>query len=241
MQANAGVGEFPVVSPRERSLHFARDGEPMNEIEVGLISLDSPRPHHDEFGSRCARLRRRGSRVIEWGLVVALAGVVGVAASITTTRVRPQPDDPPRAPIDSTGQDTRGIPPMIVTHRQAVAGEQITVLVAGAALGTRREGMCGPLDLRFDGRPALHVVRFVRWDPSHPDVTSTAVMIVPADAATGEHEIGLYAPVPSVRAGAVCAEEPGRQASIAVASIIVVAAGSGPPERLPRSVEAGRG
>jgi hypothetical protein len=198
----------------------------MNDIEAGLISLDRPRPHHDECDIRRGRLRRRGSTVLEWGLFLALAGVV---IGISTAHVRPQPDGPPPAPIDSTGPHTLWTPPMIVTHRQAVAGEQITVLVAGATVGTRREGGCGVVDLRFDGRPVHHAVRFVRWDPSEPDVTSTAVMIVPADAAIGEHEVGLYAPVPSVRAGAVCAEEPDRQASIAVASIIVVAAGDRSP------------
>jgi hypothetical protein len=122
------------------------------------------------------------------------------------------------------------MPPMIVTQRQAVAGEQITVLVAGAALGTRREGMCGPVDLRFDGRQVHYAVQYLRLDPSEPDVMSTAAMIVPADASTGEHEIALYAPFSGIWAGPVCAEEDERQASIAVASIIVMVAGSGSPE-----------
>jgi hypothetical protein len=118
---------------------------------------------------------------------------------------------------------------MVVTHRHAAPGEQITVLVAGAVLGTRREGMCGLVHLRFDGRPVHHTVQYVRLDPSEPDVTSTATMIVPADAATGEHEIGLYAPLSGIRAAAICAQGRERQASIAVASIIVVTSGGGSP------------
>jgi hypothetical protein len=167
--------------------------------------------------------------VLEWSLAVALAGAVVVAAGVNTSRVRHQPDDPPLALIDPTGPHTRAVPPTIATHRQAVAGEQITVLVAGAVLGAGREGMCGIVDLRFDGRPVQYAVQYVRLDSSEAAVTSTAAVIVPAHAATGEHEVGLYAPVPGTRAGAVCAEEPDRQASIAVASVIVVAAGGGPP------------
>jgi hypothetical protein len=229
------VDQLCVIGPPETLVAVsARDREPMNDIELGLISLDRPRPHHEEIDTRCAchgsRRRRPGiSKVLAWGLAVAFAGAVVVAADITIPRVGNQPDDPPLSTIDPTGPDTRGMPPMIVTQRQAVPGEQITVLVAGEVLGIRREGMCGLVDLRFDGRPVHHAVQYVRLDPSEPHVTSAAAVTVPADAVTGAHEIGLYAPFSGVRTGPVCVEERERQAPIAAASVIVVAAGSGSP------------
>jgi hypothetical protein len=198
----------------------------MNGIDAGLISLDLPRPHHDDIdnpGARHGSRRRRGmSAVLAWGPALALAGALVVAADITTPHVRHQRDGALLAQIDATGPYTRGMPPVIVTQRRAVAGEQITVLVAGAALGTRREGMCGPVDLRFDGRPVHYAVQYLRFDPSEPDVMSTAAMVVPAGAPIGEHEIELYAPASGIWAGPVCAEGRGPQVSIAVASIIVV-------------------
>jgi hypothetical protein len=91
--------------------------------------------------------------------------------------------------------------------------------------------MCGLVYLRFDGHPVHHTVQHAPLDPYKRDVTSTAAMIVPADATAGVHEVGIYVPVPvpSVRAGADCAEEREREASIAVTSIIVVTAAGGSP------------
>jgi hypothetical protein len=230
------VNQLCVVGPRETPVAVsARDGESMNDIEAGLISLDRPRTRNeiDTRGARHGwrRYRQGMSMVLEWGLAAALVAAVVIAADIATTRVRHQSGTPPLASTGPTGPHTRGMAPMIVTHSQAVAGEQITVLVAGAVLGTRGAGMCGVVYLRFDGRPVHHTVQYVRLDPSLPDITSTAAMIVPPDAATGEHEIGLYVPVPlpNVRAGADCAEEREHEASIAEASIIVGTAVRGSP------------
>jgi hypothetical protein len=220
------VNRLSVIGPRETPIAVSvQDGE----IEAGLISLDRPIPHN-AIGSR--RCRQRIFTMLEWGLAAAIVAAVVVAADIATPRVRYQPGAPPPASIDPTGPHTRGMAPVIVTHPQAAAGEQITVWVTGAVLGNRRGGMCGLVYLRFDGRPVHHTVRHAALDPFEPDITSTAAMIVPADAVTGEHEIGIYVPVPmpNVRAGANCAEEREHEASIAVASVIVVATASGSPE-----------
>jgi hypothetical protein len=230
------VNQLSMIGPPETPVAVpARDREPINDIEAGLISLDRPRTR-DEVDTRdarhgCRRYRQGMSMVLEWGLAAALFAAVVIAADMATPRVRDQPGAPPLASTDPTGPHTRGMAPMIATHPQAVAGEQITVLVTGVVLGTRGGGMCGVVYLRFDGRPVDHTVQYLRLDPSLPDITSTAAMIVPPDAATGEHEIGLYLPVvlPNVRSGADCAEEREHEASIAVASIIVVTAVSGSP------------
>jgi hypothetical protein len=211
----------------------------MNDIGADPISLDWPRPPNEvdiraRLGLR--RCRQGMAPVFEWGLIGALVAAGIVAADVATARVRYQPgapgaSAPPLASIDPAGPHTRGVAPTIVTHSQAVAGEPITVWVTGAVLGTRGGGRCGLAYLRFDGRPVHHTVRHARLDPAEPDSTSTAAMIVPTDAVTGEHAIGIYVPVPlpNVRAGADCAEERAHEASIAVASIIVVAAASGSP------------
>jgi hypothetical protein len=188
----------------------------MNDIEAGLISLDRPGPRPDDIDARYARRRGGMSRLLAWGLAAMVAGAVAVAAD----RVRHRPDDLTPAPIVPARPDPRGMPATIVTHRQAVAGERITVVVAGAVLGTRHEGWCGFVELRFDARPIHHSAQYVLLDPSEPDVTSTATMTVPADATTGEHTIALYAPFPGIPAGLGCTEE----ASIAAVSIAVVAA-----------------
>jgi hypothetical protein len=171
------------------------------------------------------------STVLEWVLVAALVAAVVLVADIATVGGRHQAGDPPPASIGPAGPHTRRTAPTIVTHPRAVAGEPITVLVTGAVLGTGPGGMCGLVYLRFDGRPVHHTVQRVRLDPSEPDVTSTAAMIVPAAAAPGKHDIGIYVPVPlpNVRAGADCAEKRAHEASIAVASIIVVTAADGSP------------
>lgn len=160
--------------------------------------------------------RRRGlpgrlpavSRLLEWGVGIALAGAVLLAAEVTTAPAAQQPDDPPLVTIDPTGPPGEALSPTVVTQRLATAGEQVAVLVVGAVLGASHDGMCGQVELRFDGGPVHHVVRQVRYDRAEPYVTSTAVLTVPADAATGHHEIGLYGPFVGVLAGPICAETP---------------------------------
>jgi hypothetical protein len=160
------------------------------------------------------------SRLLEMGVVIALAGAVLLAAEITTAPVAQQPDDPRLVAIDPAGGKALS-PPAVVTQRLATAGEQITVLVVGAVLGASHDGMCGQVELRFDGGPVHHLVSQVRYDRVEPYVTSTAVVTVPADAAAGDHQIGLYGPFAGVLSGPICPEAPRHQASIAAISIIV--------------------
>jgi hypothetical protein len=169
------------------------------------------------------------SRLLEMGVVIALAGAVLLAAKITTAPVA-QSDDP-LVTIDPTGGKALS-PPTVVTQRLATAGEQITVLVVGAVLGASHDGMCGQVELRFDGGPVHHLVRQVRYDRVEPYVTSTAVVTVPADAAAGDHEIGLYGPFAGVLSGPICPEAPRHQASVAAISIIVQTAGAGVQHRV---------
>lgn len=193
--------------------------------DLPLISLDRL-PEAPPSRRGLPRRLPAVSRLLDWGVGVALAGTVLIAADITTAPTPPQPADPSLVTIDPTGPPRKALsPPTVVTQRLATAGEQITVLVVGAALGASRDGMCGHVELRFDGSPVHHVVRQVRYDHVEPYVTSTAVVTVPPDAAAGDHEIGFYGPFAGVLAGPMCPEAPKHQASVAATLLLVVTAG----------------
>jgi hypothetical protein len=155
--------------------------------------------------------RRRLRRFIEPALLAALTGVVLLAVHISGGDGMP-PVAPPPAASAGTGASPRA-DQLLVAPQTAVRGERITV----AAYRTRQ--LCGPAELRFDGKPTVYALRAYAGRPTFTYVEMLMTMNVPRSAQPGSHIIELYGRDQGGPAGTRCADVPEHQARLATTTI----------------------
>jgi hypothetical protein len=181
------------------------------------IYAPAPNGAPDILEFPCARPHGGRLRRIAAGTIVLTAFV---ATAVTTQRTdRPAVPETPRVVPQATVQDqvVGGTP--FVAPTEVEAGGSI-YLVA-----TRRPGLCGPEDLRFDGRilPLRVLAASHRAGAEARQIIASATL--PATARPGPHVLTVYGPVPSTRGGIVCGDRAERHALIATIRIAVNRAG----------------
>jgi hypothetical protein len=165
--------------------------------------------------------RRRLRRFLEPGLLVAATGVILLAIQAAGGDGSPAACQTAAAPSPSQSARSAAAPSTpraslrLVAPQTAVPGERVTVL----AYRSRR--LCGPAELRFDGR--LTAQKLLRYaGPPDPDYAEMFMaMDVPRSAKPGSHLIELYGPRPGGAAGQLCGDAAEHQARLATTTISV--------------------
>jgi hypothetical protein len=199
----------------------------MNDWQVPTVVTTSSQDNQSTMGpdpdeitlgpDRPLRTRRRLGRFVEPALFVALNGVVLVAVHVSggagESAVAP-PTAPPPAASAGMGASPRA-DHRLVAPQTAVRGERITVV----AYRTRR--LCGPPELRFDGKPTVYGLRAYAGRPSFDYVEMLMTMNVPRSARPGSHMIELYGREQHGPAGALCGDGREHQARLATTRISI--------------------
>jgi hypothetical protein len=159
------------------------------------------------------RLRRRYPiRGIAGAGAVTVAGVALAAASVVGGS-SPPPASPASLPQTVAAQHARLIAPAT-----AAPGQRIIVLAY------RNQNLCGPAELRLDGRPVpQHHLTDAGPNP-HTYQQLFIAMDLPRWATPGRHRIDLLGPVHS-QTGDLCGDHPEQQARIDSTVISVTARG----------------
>jgi hypothetical protein len=199
----------------------------MNDWQVPTVVTTSSQDNQSTMGpdpdeitlgpDRPLRTRRRLGRFVEPALFVALNGVVLVAVHVSggagESAVAP-PTAPPPAASAGMGASPRA-DHRLVAPQTAVRGERITVV----AYRTRR--LCGPPELRFDGKPTVYGLRAYAGRPSFDYVEMLMTMNVPRSARPGSHVIELYGREQGDSAAALCGDVCEHQAQLASTTISI--------------------
>jgi hypothetical protein len=190
----------------------SQDNQPRTGPDPDEITLGPDRPLRTTTFAR-----RRLGRFVEPALFVAFTGVVLVAVHVSggdgVPAVAP-PTAPPPAASAEMGASPRA-DHLLVAPQTAVRGERITVV----AYRTRR--LCGPPELRFDGKPTVYELRAYAGRPSFDYVEMLMTMNVPRSARPGSHMIELYGREQGGPAGALCGDVREHQARLATTTISI--------------------
>jgi hypothetical protein len=179
--------------------------QPFSAAELDILDVGAPHDPRTTPAHHPAGTHRR----IAGGLILTMALAGALVATHNSGRVNPSATQP-------AGQAS---PP--TTHRpEALASAPLlapTVARPGAPIyliGTRRSGMCGTEELRFDGRHAGHRELAIVTGANNTTQLIVMTMAVPATARPGRHEITLYGPLPATH-GPICGDRPEHQGRIA--------------------------
>ena len=190
--------------------------------------------------------RRRLRRLVEPGLLVAAIGMILLAVHTTggdgspaagrvDGRTMVAPSQPARA---TEGAPSPRAQLRLVAPQNAVPGERLTVLAY-----YRNRLLCGPTQLRFDGKPTAH--KLLRYaGPPNPDYAEMfMVMDVPQSAKPGSHVIELHGPRQGaaqvladpqfLAAGPICGDFREHQARLATTTISIESLRGTPPHHGP--------
>jgi hypothetical protein len=184
-----------------------------SELDRDEITLGPDRPP-----PTTTLTKRRLRRLLEAGLLVASTGVILLAAHATggdgspaTPRTAPTPSPSARAEVGPLPQAL----PRLVAFQTAAPGERVIVLAY------RNRRLCGPAELRFDGRPTPQKLRRYAGPPNPDHVEMFIAMDVPRSAEPGSHVIELYGPRQGGPGGPLCGDVPEHQARLATTTILV--------------------
>jgi hypothetical protein len=153
-------------------------------------------------------------------MFVGLAAGLLIAAQTAGGDDRPVPDsasaevasDPGARPTATTVATPE---PLLIAPGQARPGEVLTLVAY------QRRGLCGGVELLFDGAPVDHQVT-ATIDAPHPEWNAVILTLPVASAvAAGPHELALFGPMPGGRGGLLCADQAQHRARIAAASVVV--------------------
>ncbi len=171
-------------------------------------------PPRLSFGQQ---LRRRSTRqAVRSAAGTAAAVALVVAAALYGGHPAGSPTPSARsgtAPAPASYQQRADL----IAPATAAPGERLVVL------GHRNPGLCGPAELRFDGRPVRHETLTYTGRARDTDPRQFMSVDVPRSATPGTHRIDLFGPVRSA-GGVTCGDVPEHQAHIDTVTISVTAA-----------------
>jgi hypothetical protein len=190
------------------------DNQSRTEAPADQITLGPDRPHHTT-----TRTRSRLRRLLEPALLIASTGVILLTVHATGG------EDPPTAAPPTAPSPSQAAPAEVVAARHAdlrlvapqtaTPGERITVLAY------RNRRLCGPAELRLDGKPVPHQLLAYAGTPN-PDYAEMFMTIgVPRSAHPGNHMIELYGPRQGGPAGPLCGDIREHQARLASTTITI--------------------
>ena len=180
-------------------------------LEIGARHAPNDAPHtHRRWLTTHGRLRTAA----ESALLVTLAAAALAANGTSHPTLHTATPTPP-APQAATHPQAQALAtPPLVAPTKATPGEHLYVAA------TRRPGMCGVEEFRFDNRQLAYQVLTVAYLPNSATVR-IMTMTVPATARPGRHEITLYGPMPSTRSGPICADKPEHHGRVTTAPITI--------------------